>query len=62
MNKKEIGRLIEDCSNRYSLSEMPAILDGLKDAGFHYATRAGHHRIRLRRNGAAEQARAACCC
>ena len=41
MNKKEIGRLIEDCSNRYSLSEMPAILDGLKDAGFHYATRAG---------------------
>ncbi|MFR4999077.1 MAG: DNA-directed RNA polymerase subunit beta' [Slackia sp.] len=41
MNKKEIGRLIEDCCNRYSLSEMPAILDGLKDAGFHYATRAG---------------------
>ncbi len=41
MNKKEIGRLIEDCANRYSISEMPAILDGLKDAGFHYATRAG---------------------
>ena len=41
MNKKEIGRLVEDCCNRYQLSEMPAILDGLKDAGFHYATRAG---------------------
>ncbi|MDR0515102.1 MAG: DNA-directed RNA polymerase subunit beta' [Coriobacteriaceae bacterium] len=41
MNKKEIGRLVEDCCNRYELSEMPVILDGLKDAGFHYATRAG---------------------
>lgn len=41
MNKKEISRLVEDCCNRYALSEMPAILDGLKDAGFHYATRAG---------------------
>ena len=41
MNKKEIGRLVEDCCNRYDLSDMPAILDGLKDAGFHYATRAG---------------------
>ncbi|MCL2888942.1 MAG: DNA-directed RNA polymerase subunit beta', partial [Eggerthellaceae bacterium] len=41
MNKKEIGRLVEDCCNRYELSDMPAILDGLKDAGFHYATRAG---------------------
>ena len=27
--------------NRYELSSVPAILDGLKDAGFHYATRAG---------------------
>ncbi|MCL2827013.1 MAG: DNA-directed RNA polymerase subunit beta', partial [Eggerthellaceae bacterium] len=41
MNKTEIGRLVEDCCARYELSEMPAILDGLKDAGFHYATRAG---------------------
>ena len=41
MNKKEIGRLVEDCCSRYALSDMPAILDGLKDAGFHYATRAG---------------------
>ncbi len=41
MNKKEIGRLVEDVCNRYELSDVPAILDGLKDAGFHYATRAG---------------------
>ncbi|NTU90092.1 MAG: DNA-directed RNA polymerase subunit beta', partial [Actinobacteria bacterium] len=41
MDKKEIGRLVEDCCNRYDISEVPAILDGLKSAGFHYATRAG---------------------
>ncbi len=41
MNKKEISRLVEDVCNRYALSEVPPILDGLKDAGFHYATRAG---------------------
>ncbi len=41
MNKKEISRLVEDCTTRYTLSEMLPILDGLKDAGFHYATRAG---------------------
>ena len=41
MNKKEIARLVEDCSNRYTISQMPEILDGLKAVGFHYATRAG---------------------
>ena len=41
VNKKEIGRLIEECSNRYDVSDMPAILDGLKNAGYHYATKAG---------------------
>ncbi len=41
MNKKEISRLVEDVCNRYVGSEVPAILDGLKAAGFHYATRAG---------------------
>ena len=41
MNKSEIGRLVEDVCNHYSLSEVPPILDGLKDAGFHYATRSG---------------------
>jgi DNA-directed RNA polymerase subunit beta' len=41
MNKKEIARLVEDCSNNYTVSQMPEILDGLKAVGFHYATRAG---------------------
>ena len=41
MNKKEISRLVEDVCNRYLPSEVPPILDGLKDAGFHYATLAG---------------------
>ena len=41
VNKKEIGRLIEECSNRYDVSDIPAILDGLKNAGYHYATKAG---------------------
>jgi len=41
MNKKEIARLVEDCCNRYSITQMPSILDGLKAIGFHYATRAG---------------------
>ncbi|MCI7505152.1 MAG: DNA-directed RNA polymerase subunit beta' [Coriobacteriaceae bacterium] len=41
MNKKEISRLVEDCCNHYTVSEMEPILDGLKSAGFHYATRAG---------------------
>ncbi|MGI6590301.1 MAG: DNA-directed RNA polymerase subunit beta' [Eggerthellaceae bacterium] len=41
LNKSEVSRLIEDCANRYPLSQMPAILDGLKNTGFHYATRAG---------------------
>jgi DNA-directed RNA polymerase subunit beta' len=41
MNKKEIARLVENCCNRYTVSQMPDILDGLKAIGFHYATRAG---------------------
>ncbi|MDR2107943.1 MAG: DNA-directed RNA polymerase subunit beta' [Coriobacteriales bacterium] len=41
MNKTEIARLVEDCSNRYPVSQMAEILDGLKAIGFHYATRAG---------------------
>jgi DNA-directed RNA polymerase subunit beta' len=41
MNKNEIKRLVGDVCNRYSMSEVPPILDGLKNAGFHYATRAG---------------------
>ncbi len=41
MNKSEISWLVEDCCNRYTTSRMEPILDGLKAAGFHYATRAG---------------------
>ena len=41
MDKGEISRLVEDVCNRYKLSEVEPILDGLKAAGFHYATRAG---------------------
>ncbi|MBQ3328783.1 MAG: DNA-directed RNA polymerase subunit beta' [Eggerthellaceae bacterium] len=41
MDKKQIGLLVEDVCNRYPTSEVPPILDGLKAAGFHYATRAG---------------------
>ena len=42
MNKKEIGRLVEDVLE--PLRRCPTcrtILDGLKAAGYHYATRAG---------------------
>ncbi|MGI6217891.1 MAG: DNA-directed RNA polymerase subunit beta', partial [Coriobacteriales bacterium] len=41
MDKSEVGDLVEACSNKYELSEMPPILDGLKSMGFHYATKAG---------------------
>ena len=41
MNKSEVSRLVEDICNRYTASEVPPVLDGLKAAGFHYATRAG---------------------
>ena len=41
MNKKDIGRLVEDVCNRYDLADVPPILDGLKETGFHYATLAG---------------------
>ncbi len=41
IDKKGISRIVEDCSNRYSTTEMETILDELKRLGFHYATRAG---------------------
>ena len=41
MNKKEIGRLVEDVTNKYELADVPEILDGMKETGYHYATRAG---------------------
>ena len=41
MNKTEISRLVADIADKYPLGDLPDIFDGLKDAGFHYATRAG---------------------
>ncbi len=41
MEKKEISRLVEECSNTYPVPETCEILDGLKAVGFHYATLAG---------------------
>jgi DNA-directed RNA polymerase subunit beta' len=41
IDKKGISRIVEDCSNRYSTTQMGQILDELKRLGFHYATRAG---------------------
>ena len=41
VDKKGISRIVEDCSNRYSTTQMAQILDEIKRLGFHYATRAG---------------------
>lgn len=41
MNKKEVGRLVQDCCDNYTMTEMQPILDGIKSTGYHYATRAG---------------------
>jgi len=41
IDKKGIGRIVEDCSVRYSTTQMGQILDEIKRLGFHYATRAG---------------------
>ncbi len=41
VDKKGIARIVEDCSNRYSTTQMAHILDEMKRLGFHYATRAG---------------------
>jgi len=41
IDKKGISRIVEDCSNKYSTTEMARVLDEVKRLGFHYATRAG---------------------
>ncbi|HSK46366.1 MAG TPA: DNA-directed RNA polymerase subunit beta', partial [Coriobacteriia bacterium] len=41
VDKKGISRIVEDCSTRYSTTQMGQILDEIKRLGFHYATRAG---------------------
>lgn len=41
MVSSDMSRLINDCTNRYKLSDVEPILDAIKFSGFHYATRAG---------------------
>ena len=41
VDKKGVGRIVEECSVSYSTTRMAMILDELKRLGFHYATRAG---------------------
>ena len=39
--KSDIGRLVDACVRRYDRKTVGEILDGLKEVGFHWATRAG---------------------
>ncbi|MEE8703789.1 MAG: DNA-directed RNA polymerase subunit beta' [Olsenella sp.] len=41
MSKGDISKLVNDCCDRYSTSDVEPILDAIKQTGFHYATRAG---------------------
>lgn len=41
MVSRDVGALVNDCCDRYSVAEVEPILDAIKEAGFHYATRAG---------------------
>ena len=41
MKKKDVGSLVNDCCDKYPMSQVEIVLDGLKSVGFHYATRAG---------------------
>ena len=41
MLKSDIARLVDEAVHRYDRATVEYILDGLKDLGFHYATRAG---------------------
>ncbi|MDZ4170021.1 MAG: DNA-directed RNA polymerase subunit beta' [Coriobacteriia bacterium] len=41
LDKKGIGRIVEECTVAYSTTQMGQILDEVKRLGFHYATRAG---------------------
>jgi DNA-directed RNA polymerase subunit beta' len=41
MNKGDISKLVNDCCDVYSTSDVEPILDAIKQTGFHYATRAG---------------------
>jgi DNA-directed RNA polymerase subunit beta' len=39
--KGEVGRLVDECVDRYPRTKVAEILDNLKELGFHFATRAG---------------------
>ena len=41
MVKKDIAKLVNNCTDRYPLAKVEPILDAIKYAGFHFATRAG---------------------
>ena len=41
IKKKDVAALVNDCCDRFPMSLVEIILDGLKTVGFHYATRAG---------------------
>ncbi|MBR2836322.1 MAG: DNA-directed RNA polymerase subunit beta' [Coriobacteriales bacterium] len=41
IKKKDVAALVNDCCDKYPLSQVEFILDSIKSVGFHYATRAG---------------------
>lgn len=41
MVKSDMSKLVNDCCDRYPLARVEPILDAIKYAGFHFATRAG---------------------
>ena len=41
MVKSDMSKLVNDCCDRYPLARVEPILDAIKFAGFHFATRAG---------------------
>jgi DNA-directed RNA polymerase subunit beta' len=41
VGKKQLGAIVNDLAERYPKVQVAATLDALKDAGFHWATRAG---------------------
>ena len=41
MVKSDMSKLVNDCCDRYPLAQVEPILDAIKYAGFHFATRAG---------------------
>lgn len=40
-DKKELSRIVEECYREFGFAVTGRLLDGLKNLGFHYATRAG---------------------